>query len=670
MLELNNLEKRFDDKLLFKTDIVKIKPGYYFLTGENGSGKSTMFQLLTKFDNDYQGIIKINNIDIKNINNSELRLNYITYIKQKNVLFEELSFEDNLKMLIAEYDEIKLHRYCEQFNMTEKFANGTKLKKFSGGEKQKVQIIINLLKDTPILLIDEADNNLDTNAIEALVEILKETSNKIILIITHDEEYYSELLGSKLRIEDKQLKLIEASESEKFEFKEVVNKPKKFSNKELKILQRTQINNTILMILMIMIFSFASYYFYLKINVYEDFMQTPKQEFKDNIALVRSPVENPLYFNFGDKSWQQTTKYYFTEEDRKQLNDLEYIKKINPIGELNSTINSNQIEYNNKKYVIPIEQNNYRFKRFQRPQILRSNTPYDHAEISKIIIGDFPKDESDEILIGETYAKEYAAKNKVTNISKLIGTKIDIPVQEVTESGIQSAEETISFTLAGIYKSSNLKGEEPLFLAYNEDVINVKRNNCFLYEKDLQNLCIMSGTNGIEDGYRQELFKNNQLGLYPNFYVELDSAEDMKQLVTELNDYDPYIYVDSNYSRSHNSNQKYIQGKINAEMYKYIGFIIMYAVILILISELRKKQYRLIQDKLDIFGIDRREAKRINKKINYKIILIALIIMIVNLAIVLNMNSFEVGSLLGLYALNLFVQFGLLLIIIKWRFNE
>lgn len=184
MIRINIDKKEFSDRVIFQDTHLVLKNGLYLLKGENGVGKTTLLNILYKLESEYSGKIYIDGINIKNIDTSELRTNYISYVRQSNTLFDHLTAKENIDLLSGDYD-VELYKYLvEQFNVIKIMDSKKKVKRCSGGEKQKIKIVIGLLRKNPIIFLDEPDNNLDLEAVEFLGKYISET-DQLVIITSH-----------------------------------------------------------------------------------------------------------------------------------------------------------------------------------------------------------------------------------------------------------------------------------------------------------------------------------------------------------------------------------------------------------------------------------------------------------------------------------------------------
>ena len=163
------------------------------LVGHSGAGKSTILNLLPRFYDPQEGIIKIDNQNISKINLKSLRKN-ISLVSQDIILFDD-TIKNNIAYANTRASQEEIVKACE-FAAANEFIeklplkyetiigeNGTKL---SGGQKQRLSIARAILKESPIILLDEATSSLDADSEEIVQNaILNLTKNKTTLVIAH-----------------------------------------------------------------------------------------------------------------------------------------------------------------------------------------------------------------------------------------------------------------------------------------------------------------------------------------------------------------------------------------------------------------------------------------------------------------------------------------------------
>lgn len=195
IIEFQDVSFSYEDgvKVLKNLNLLFEAGKKYALVGSSGSGKTTITRLILRFWDDYEGKIKINNVDIRDVPLKEF-LSYVSMVFQDNFLFNDTVFE-NIQMgnPEASYEEvIKVSKetYCHEFikNLPNGYDTvvGEDGAKLSGGEKQRIAIARAILKDAPLIILDESTGFIDTEN-EYLIQkaLNKLTKNRTVIIIAH-----------------------------------------------------------------------------------------------------------------------------------------------------------------------------------------------------------------------------------------------------------------------------------------------------------------------------------------------------------------------------------------------------------------------------------------------------------------------------------------------------
>ncbi|GJQ70213.1 ABCB7 [Trypoxylus dichotomus] len=163
------------------------------IVGGSGSGKSTLVRLLYRFYEPKQGRILIGNHDIKDVDLESLR-KAIAIVPQDSVLFHD-TIKHNLHygdLKASEKEVIEASRMAELHDAIMKWPKGYETQvgerglKLSGGEKQRVAIARAILKNTPILIFDEATSSLDSITEYNILQALRRaTEGKTSICIAH-----------------------------------------------------------------------------------------------------------------------------------------------------------------------------------------------------------------------------------------------------------------------------------------------------------------------------------------------------------------------------------------------------------------------------------------------------------------------------------------------------
>lgn len=193
-IEFSNVSFGYSEKKVLDNVNLKIPHGKKVaLVGLSGSGKSTIANILLRFFDSYEGNISINNNSIKNLDLFDLR-NNISYITQETNLFNDTIY-NNIKYGDLDASSIEINNVAKLAGVTDFTQNmskgletiiGESGVKLSGGQKQRIAIARALLKNAPILVMDEATSSLDNiteKKISDTIELLMK--NKTCLTIAH-----------------------------------------------------------------------------------------------------------------------------------------------------------------------------------------------------------------------------------------------------------------------------------------------------------------------------------------------------------------------------------------------------------------------------------------------------------------------------------------------------
>jgi len=195
-IEFKNVSFKYDNvnKYALKDINFKVKQGSITaLVGKSGAGKSTIAKLIPRFWDTTKGSISIGNVDIKELSSTTL-MNTVSFVFQDTFLFNDTIY-NNIKIaneqatkddIIDACKKAQIHDFIETLpnkydtKASERGAN------FSGGQKQRITIARAILRDTPIIVLDEATAFADPENEEEIIKALANLSiNKTVIMIAH-----------------------------------------------------------------------------------------------------------------------------------------------------------------------------------------------------------------------------------------------------------------------------------------------------------------------------------------------------------------------------------------------------------------------------------------------------------------------------------------------------
>jgi subfamily B ATP-binding cassette protein MsbA len=171
-IRFENVSFSYGEKTVLHNINLTIQPGQLVaLVGRTGSGKTSIANLLLRFYDPTEGAILIGDTDIRSVLSRDLR-SHIAVVTQETILFN-----DTIRRNIAlgrpgatneEVEEAARHAYADGFIRDKKRGYetivGEKGANVSGGQRQRIAIARAILRDAPILILDEATNALDPEA--------------------------------------------------------------------------------------------------------------------------------------------------------------------------------------------------------------------------------------------------------------------------------------------------------------------------------------------------------------------------------------------------------------------------------------------------------------------------------------------------------------------------
>lgn len=193
-ISIQNINFRYEDENVLKNFSLEVPKGKTVaLVGQSGSGKSTIANLLTRFYDVQEGIVKVDGIDIKDMNMHSLR-GLMGLVTQDSILFND-SIKNNIllgKEDATDEEIIAALKVANAYEFVKDLPNGIETNigdagnKLSGGQKQRLSIARAVLKNPPIMILDEATSALDTES-ERLVQQALENmmQNRTSIVIAH-----------------------------------------------------------------------------------------------------------------------------------------------------------------------------------------------------------------------------------------------------------------------------------------------------------------------------------------------------------------------------------------------------------------------------------------------------------------------------------------------------
>lgn len=210
-IELSNLSYTYKNGTRIAYPDIKIDKGdKVVITGPSGSGKTTLINLLTGRMNNYNGSLKLNDIEYSNFNKISF-LKVFGIQPQKYHIFNN-TISRNITLSNGNYNQEQIDRAIQKAQLTQKVSTLPKgldtlissgSETLSGGELQRVSLARFFIRKRPVLIVDEGTSALDKKNAEKVMDVLVKNKELTLFVITHSIDQ------SILRLFNKQIDLSE-----------------------------------------------------------------------------------------------------------------------------------------------------------------------------------------------------------------------------------------------------------------------------------------------------------------------------------------------------------------------------------------------------------------------------------------------------------------------------
>jgi len=194
MITLNNISLKFGERIIFDNlNMIIQENDRIFLSGKSGIGKTTLMQMILGFNKKNSGKILFKNEEINKRNIWDIRKK-ISYVPQ-NIQFKDTITQDIIQDIfdlkcnkgITDWQQ-RLSELHMHFELDDKILQKN-WSLLSGGEKQRISLIIASLLSRRIFFLDEVTSALDKNLKKIAVKHFLEKENSTIIVISHDMEW-------------------------------------------------------------------------------------------------------------------------------------------------------------------------------------------------------------------------------------------------------------------------------------------------------------------------------------------------------------------------------------------------------------------------------------------------------------------------------------------------
>lgn len=215
VIELKNISKTFNDKVVFKNISFKLKKGEVVsIIGKSGMGKSTLLKCINKLENIDSGEIFYEGENIERYDLSDLRQK-IGIVFQDYNLFDHLTVLENLTIGLIKIKKYSLEKsnkmaidILKKVNLIDKKDNYPD--ELSGGQRQRASIARTLLMKPNIIMLDEPTSALDEELKSTVLDLINELVNEdmTLIIVSHETDFVKKVSDKIYELKKNELKQV------------------------------------------------------------------------------------------------------------------------------------------------------------------------------------------------------------------------------------------------------------------------------------------------------------------------------------------------------------------------------------------------------------------------------------------------------------------------------
>lgn len=317
MIEIKNINIHYQKQVINDSHITLFDKGITLIIGKSGSGKTSLIRNILYMEQQFDEYLYNGKI----IKSRKEISSCFSLMNQNNQFIEDLKISEHIKLLFQLYGNIDIDEYICSLDIN-RFIDKYPAQ-LSGGEKNRVSLIFCIIKNTPIIILDEPTAALDsyyTNKVRNIIK--KESKNHLFIISTHDHELY-EIADTIYEISDKKINCLKETEMPRLENIKVVNKSFNLAKYFLKMKKHNLFSHISIIFLVVVSVSFVSilggYSFSKDNNHYNELDALISDE-----IIIYKPIMSEYPYYFSSEGLESVISSY----------EIEKIKSIEGISEM------------------------------------------------------------------------------------------------------------------------------------------------------------------------------------------------------------------------------------------------------------------------------------------------------------------------------------------------
>ena len=323
MLEIKNIHIKYNREVITDSNLILNDYGITVIKGESGSGKTSLIRNILFQEHQFEYYF-YNEKEITSKNQID---HLFSAMDQKNLFIEDLKISEHFELLKKIYHSKSIDDYLERLEVKDTFNKYPG--QLSGGEKNRISFLMCLLKNTPIIILDEPTAALDSYYTEEVKNIIvKESKDHLFIISTHDPVLF-DIADTLYQIENKKLICLKYNEMKKEiedkRLKQTVNIAKFF----LKMKKHKLLSNILMLLILsisIVVTSLSAGYSLSDKNSHYD--QVDSMVNKEVIVYKPIMQQHPYYFSGNSQ------ESIISEEELNEIKKIKGVESINDYIEI------------------------------------------------------------------------------------------------------------------------------------------------------------------------------------------------------------------------------------------------------------------------------------------------------------------------------------------------